>query len=707
VRLGVSNKSQNLLEPTTSQKQGMLDKYNTGNLDACLKLAISAAHEYPQDSFAWKLLSFVHTSLGQLEEALLSAETALKIDMTDAQLYAQYGTILLLKGDNAKSILPFRKSIDLDPNNSTAYTNLGNALNNVNKLEEAKSVLLKGIALKNSSYHAYNTLGTICIALGEIREAEPYLKKAILMNSEFPEAHNNLGTVYLKQNKLHEAKQSFLRAVQIKDKYVSALYNLAIVFEHEKEFERALAYYEQAYLLSPTLDYLMGSIVHLKRRLAIWEDYDKDVRQITHGILDGRRVCSAFTVQSLIDDPKVQLNASKTFWESCCKSKSLRATTFESYSHKKLKIGYFSPDFRNHPVSHLTAEVYNFHDRSLFEIYAFSFGAGSDDEFTDRIKSNVDHFYDVSNVSDAELVSLSRSLEIDIAIDLAGFTKSCRPNIFAMTAAPIQVGYLGFLGSMGSSSFDFIIADRIIIPEEHEDYYSEKIVYLPSYQANDSNLRLTNNIVNRDSFGIPTNAFVFCCFNDTYKITPDTFASWTRILRKVKSSVLMIYCSSKTAELNLKNEIEKAGIEPERLIVSGFLDRHNYLARYRHVDLFLDTQPYNSGATASDALRMGVPIITLMGRSFASRMCASLLSSINLEELITTSTTQYENVAIELAHNVEKLKIIRERLNSTLQSSMLFDTRRFTSNLEKAYLNMQEQRSKHQPFKNIYIEDTP
>jgi predicted O-linked N-acetylglucosamine transferase (SPINDLY family) len=691
------------IAPSTSKKNEILNYFNSGDLHTSLELAISVTKQYPKDPFAWKVRAFTYQSLGRLEDALDSVQKAFELDDTDPAIVAQYGNILLRQGKYEQSIPFFEKSIKIAPNEIAAYANLGNALKQRGDLEQAKVVLKQSLSLSSKSYNAYNTLAVVCIDLHEISEAEKYLRKAIKIFPEFAEAHNNLGSVFKEQNKLKEAERCFLKAIKINPNYPSPLYNLGTILEQSKQYERALDYYEQAYSLSPALDYLLGSMVHLRMRLAIWTSYNEDIAQIASGIVDGRKICTAFTIQSLVDDPKVQLLSSQTYWDSCCKSNTLKIEEFGACSHHKIRVGYFSPDFHDHPVAHLTAELFKLHNRNYFEIYAFSLGAKTRDNYTDRIRSNVDHFIEITELSDAEIVSHARLLEIDIAVDLAGFTKNCRPNIFASGVAPVQIGYIGFLGSMGSESYDFIISEKTIIPEEHKKYYKEKIVYLPTYQVNDPNPVSIDSSLDADYFSIPTGVFVFCCFNDTYKISPETFASWGRILRNVPASVLMIYCNSETARLNLKKEMVNLGIDPSRLLVSNFLDRSKYLARYKYVDLFLDTLPYNSGATASDALRMGVPIITRIGNCFASRMCASLLNSVNMSELVTSTAAQYEDLAIELANDTEKLIQIKQRLSATTTSTKLFDAKFFTRNLESAFIEMKEQYLSKNPFTDIYI----
>jgi len=299
---------------------------------------------------------------------------------------------------------------------------------------------------------------------------------------------------------------------------------------------------------------------------------------------------------------------------------------------------------------------------------------------------------------------LSRSVELDIAVDLGGFTQNSGTGIFAMSVAPIQISWIGYPGTMGSNYYDYLVADQTLIPEKNQKYYSEKIVYLPNYQVNDSKQSPSATIFTRQDLGLPETGFVFCCFNNTFKFTPTTFDGWGRILKQVDGSVLVIYADNESAKINLTKEIVLRGIDPSRLIFGKRLPKPEYLARYRVADLFLDTLPYNAGTTASDALRMGLPVLTCIGSSFVSREASSVMNAINLPELITTTQEQYESLAIELGTNPEKLKIIKDKLVDNLATSALYDTPLFTRHLESAYLKMYDRYQQRLNPDHIYVE---
>jgi predicted O-linked N-acetylglucosamine transferase (SPINDLY family) len=350
------------------------------------------------------------------------------------------------------------------------------------------------------------------------------------------------------------------------------------------------------------------------------------------------------------------------------------------------------------------AGLFELHNRDQFELIAFSFGPTTNDGMRQRLQEAFDQFIEVGNMLDVEVAKFSRELGIDIAIDLKGFTGDSRPNIFANRAAPIQVNYLGYPGTMGASYIDYIIADSILIPPELQQYYTEKVVYLPdSYQANDRKREISNRKFTRAEVGLPDNSFVYCCFNNNYKILPEVFEIWMRLLNTVERSVLWLLEDNPTAAKNLKSEAAQRGIDPGRLIFAPRLPTPDHLARHALADLFIDTFPCNAHTTASDALWAGLPLLTVQGESFASRVASSLLSAIGLTELITYTLEEYETLAIELANNQQKLKGIRHKLAQNRDTTPLFDTPQFTKHLENAYLQMYERYQADLPPEHIFV----
>jgi predicted O-linked N-acetylglucosamine transferase (SPINDLY family) len=439
--------------------------------------------------------------------------------------------------------------------------------------------------------------------------------------------------------------------------------------------------------------------------LCIWDDLPNDLNELTIKINNNEKVIEPFSILALIDDPEVQRKTAEIYVNKKYPKNHALPRIGQYPKHKKIRIGYFSADFADHPVSALTAELYETHDRKQFEIHAFSYGLDTNDKMNLRIKAGVDHFHEVRKMSHKDVAILARSLEIDIAVDLGGYTQDARTGIFALSAAPIQVNYLGYSGTMGADYMDYLIADHTLISKDKQVYYSENITYLPySFMVNDTKNKVSKRVFTRAEVGLPINGFVFCCFNNHFKITPSTFIRWMRILSKVDGSVLWLPEGNSTANNNLKKEAKKNSVDENRIIfASRLILSEDHLNRIQLADLFLDTTPYNAHATTSDALQVGLPVLTCIGNSFASRVAASLINSVNLPELITNTQEQYESLAIELATHPEKLKTIKEKLNNNLPKSPLYDTLLYTQHLESAYSMMHDRYQRGLDADHIYV----
>ena len=439
--------------------------------------------------------------------------------------------------------------------------------------------------------------------------------------------------------------------------------------------------------------------------IAAWENFDRDLNFLANKIKSGENVTLPFPPLSLIDEPALHLTATKTFVaEKFPENQTL--PKLPKTSHQKIRIGYFSPDFKSHPVSFLTAELFELHNRNHFEIYAFSLQpANPGDPMRARLRKGFDHFIDVQDKSDLEVAQLSRDLEIDIAVDLAGHTLHARTGIFSYRAAPIQVNYLGYPGTLGAPYIDYIIADQTLIPESSKVSYTEKVAYLPySYMVDDSARQPSTRQMTRNDVGLPEDKFVFCCFNNSYKFNREMTGVWGNILLKSPQSVLWISANNASFRLNLLKEFAKVGISSERIIFADRLDSMtDHLKRCGLADLFLDTWPFNAHTTAMDSLKAGLPLITLVGQSFAGRVAASLLNTAAIPELITTNLAEYEALAIELATDQGKLNQIKERLAASRLTNPLFNTSLLTKHIEALYAKMYERYQKELSPEHLYI----
>jgi len=447
-------------------------------------------------------------------------------------------------------------------------------------------------------------------------------------------------------------------------------------------------------------------LIHLKMKVCIWSGLQASSVNVSKKLLTKKKAVLPFMLLTLNDDTQLHRKISENYISDKCPPNSTLGPISRREKKEKIRIAYFSPDFRNHPVSFLTAELFETHNRKTFEVVAFSLQkTPDDDESSIRLRKGFDRFIEVENMSDSQIAQLSRELEIDIAIDLAGLTQDSRTGIFSYRAAPIQVNWLGYPGTIGANFIDYIIADKTIIPESHQAFYAEKIAYLPNtYMVDDSKRVASSRIFTREECGLPENAFVFCCFNNDYKFNPLLVDCWSRILKRAENSVLWISENNMLFKNNIKIEFQNRGVNPDRIVFAPRLESMaDHLARYSLADLFLDTHPYNAHTTAVDSLKAGVPVITLMGQSFASRVAASLLSAIKLPELVTNSQDEYEALATELATNPNKLIDIKIKLIYGRFTTPLFDTLMFTQHLESAYTQMMERYWNNFPPDHIHI----
>ncbi len=628
------------------------------------------------------------------------------------------------RGEFSASVAWCNQALQLAPDLPEAWYNLGIALRGLGNRPEAIAALERAGARTRNSADAQNNIGLELVELAALPEAERCLNQALVLAPGYAFAHSNMGKLRVKQKRFADAENAFRKAIELQPGLAAAYVNLGGALNSQRNYAAAAAacsraieldpespdawrnranalagmkHYgaaaecaERCLALDPGAKFIRGAMLHNRMKICDWSSFDGNVARLLEAIGRGEKASYPFPVLGLTTDLAAQRKAAELYVADEFPALGDLGPLRKYSRHDKIRIGYYSADFRNHAVSILMAEAFELHDRSRFELFGFAFGQESQDDMRRRVSAALGTFIDARNRSDREIAERSRQLEIDIAIDLGGFTEDCRMGIFAMRAAPIQVSYLGYLGTTGAPYIDYLIADRTIVPRECRPHYAEKIAWIPAYQANDSKRAISDRVFTREESGLPRSGFVFCNFNNNYKITPEIFSGWMRILRQVEGSALFLYADNDAAAANLKKEAEQRGIDASRIVFGRRLPTPEYLARYRVADLFLDTHPYNGGTTTSDALWAGVPVLTRMGQSFASRVAASLLRAIGLEELVTKSEEEYEALAIELAGRPERLARIKEKLARNRLSMPLFDTPLFTRRLEAAYTAMYE-----------------
>jgi len=551
------------------------------------------------------------------------------------------------------------------------------------------------------AYVAFFNLGVLLSAGREYVQAESMYRKALELNPDLIQARLNLGNCLEQQKREDEALAQWRDALNTdvitksanKSLYLHALNNLGRLLESKKQYQTALDMLEKSFAIDPTQRDVLIHLVHLTQKVCKWPIYSPPKGTTK---LDMIKYTSPLAMLAVSDDPALQLSAAKHFVEYKYPVTTTEALApKEGYEHEKIRIGYLSSDFCMHAVSLLTVELLELHDRKQFEVYGFCWSREDGTAFQKRVVSAMDHYIRIEEMDDREAADLIRSYEIDIMIDLQGLTSGARPLILSCRPAVVQMTYLGFPGATALPWIDYVIADKYLIPNELVPYHTEKPLYMPNcFQSSDSKREVGPMPARVDNY-LPENGFIFCVFNNNYKFTQELFAVWMRILKRVPGSVLWLLEDNEWARENICRSAKRLGIKLDRLIFASRVAPANYLARYQLADLFLDTFPFNGGTTANDALFMGLPMLTLSGRTFASRMAGSLLTNLGLPELIATDLNEYEEKAVRLANKPAELKALKERLKENKATGPVFDTPLFVQGYEKALAKALEEEKRN------------
>lgn len=586
--------------------------------------------------------------------------------------------------------LAFERALELEPRNVSALVNLGAVHQAMGQFEQALSRYAEALRLEPGLPEAWNNRGLVLLELRRHEEALRCCDLAISLRPDYPEAHNNRGVALQGLGRWNDALASHDAALHWKPKYAKAHHNRGLVLLELGRPAQALPSLERALALHPNAETLHGLVMNTRMKLARWDHHADRVADLQARLMRGELASQPFAVLSLVDSAQLHRQAAG-LWAARHHPKidPAKLPRRARLPGDRIRIGYFSADFHCHATSHLMAGLFEAHDRNEFEIVAFSFGPDDGHPLTHRVRSAFDRFIDVRSLSDVQVALLAREQGIDIAVDLKGYTRDSRPGIFAARAAPIQVGYLGYPGTLGAPLLDYLLADATVIPDGSRSAYTERVIWLPgSYQCNDALRQVADETPSREALGLPLGGAVLACFNHTYKINPEVFDAWTRILRACPGSALWLLEDNAEASQNLRHEAERRGVDPARLVFAPRLAAPEHLARHRQADLFLDTWPYNAHTTASDALWMGVPLVTKIGDSFPSRVAASLLSAAGAAELVTPSIPEYEALAIALAQDPERRRRLGERLLASRGTVPLFQTRQSARHLESAFRQM-------------------
>lgn len=635
--------------------------------------------------------------LARHQEALASYERALARRPDHADALCNRGMTLLDLGRPLEALASFESELRLRPGDPIALTNRSHALLELKRAEEALEDCERALVRNPEYVDAHYNRGSALLDLGRLRDALSSFDRVLALDPNHPKAHHNRGNALFLLVRLDEALQSYDRALELQPDYLSALYNRGDLLQALLRHEEAVRCFATVLAAAPGYDYALGQWVHSRLRCCDWADHDLAMRELVRSVADGQRTVTPFAFLTAVDSPALLQKCARLFVADRCNPQP-PLWTGQHYRHERIRVAYLSADFHDHATAYLMAGLFERHDRGRFEITAVSFGPDDGGAMRARLQRAFDRFADVRAQSDREIAQLLRDWEIDIAVDLKGFTNGARPQVLACRPTPIQVNYLGFPGTMGAQYMDYILADRHVIPPESQGDYSEKVVYLPEcYQVNDFTRKVATCTPTRVELELPEQGFVFCCFNNSYKVTPQFFDIWMRLLRRVDGSVLWLIQENHAAVRNLRREAVSRGIAPERLIFAPRAPVEEHLARHRFAELFLDTLPCNAHTTASDALWAGLPVLTCVGSSFAGRVAASLLHAVGFPELITSSPAEYEERAFKLATTPALLTQIRARLANKRGTCPLFDTERFSRHLEQAYTTMWERARRGEP----------
>jgi predicted O-linked N-acetylglucosamine transferase (SPINDLY family) len=635
------------------------------------------------------------SALGRSAEALACQDRALQIEPGRIEALNNRGTALCELGRPQEGLVSYDRVLEIDPDHVEALNNRGIALAALGRREEALASYHRALAIRPRYADALSNRCEVLMQLGRLRDALGSCEQALAIQPDHVRALVNRG-VLLGRFKRHEAALAALaQALTLAPADMQALSARGFLLRELHRHDEALADFARVAAAAPDMPYIPGALVHAKMQLCDWTDLAAAIGRLTSALRAGKPASEPFPLLAIDLSAAEQLRAAQIFAADRYPPSPRAFRGGGRSSHERIRIGYVSGEFREQATSYLIAELFELHDRKRFEIFAISTGGEDASPIRRRIAQAVDRFLEAGDRSDAELAALVHEHEVDILLNLNGYFGDERTGVFALRPAPLQASYLGYPGTMGTDCIDYILADPFVIPPSEQAAYAEKVVYLPeTYQVNDTKREIAADAVSRAAAGLPRDAFVFCCFNQSYKILPAVFDVWMRLLQQVEGSVLWLRSDNATVQKNLRREAQARGIDARRIIFAPFMKLDQHLARHRLADLFLDTLPLNAHTTASDALWAGLPVVTCAGSTFGGRVAGSLLHAAGLKELVTTSLADYESLALRLAGDRAVLGEIKVRLAHNRSTCPLFDSNRFRRHIEAAYVKMWEMRQR-------------
>ena len=670
--------------------------------EACLQRAIKLAPNY----------AYAHSNLGKLYRkrkspavALKHVQHALQLTPNEPLLHVNLAGIYLDLKQTEQAKQAALNAIELSPAQPQAWINLSAALLKQHRSDEAENAACKALGLTDQVPEAWEALGLAMVSQRRLKDAETAFKKSVALNPHSADTWVGLGAMHGLQSHHVQAEAAYRKALELDPGKVEAWVQLGLSLKELKQIDEALNCLRKAYAEEPEIECLLSWKLMTQAAVCDWADWQTESQALATGVQQGSALTDPLNLIAFLDDPQLQRVAAEGFVQREHPGQA-GFVACEPQAQARIRIGYFSADFRDHPVGQLLVELLERHDRSRFEVLGFSLGPESISPLGQRIVKAFDRFIDVSQMSDPELTAYAREQQLDIAINLGGYTAGNRNNVFAHRVAPVQVNYLGYPGTMGAEYMDYLITDSVVCPPGSEAWYTERLARLPHcFMPHDSRQAISEQMPSRREFDLPEQGFVFCCFNNHHKISPEVFDIWMRLLKQVEGSVLWLSDGPDLMKDNLRREACSRGVEAGRLVFARRVEQMaDHLARYRLADLFVDTLPYNAQTTACDALWAGVPVLTRTGLSFSSRVAASLLHAIGLPELVTDSPEAYETLALGLAREPTRLQAIRAKLAEQKLTCPLFDTNTLVRDVEKIYTAMYKRVIDGLPPDNIDIE---
>jgi protein O-GlcNAc transferase len=636
--------------------------------------------------------------LGRFDEAVTSFDRAIALNPTHAMAYYNRGNALRRLGRHDEALASYQQAIATRPDYAEAYNNCGNSLLELQKPDAALAAYDKAIAIDPFFAEAHCNRAAALIDLRHYKDALAASDRAVALNADFPDAWRARGDCLRNLERYDESLAAYDQALSLSPNLADAWAGRAFVLHALKRHADAMQSWTKLLRYAPDYNFAKGRLAYQKLMACDWSGLAELAQSIEQDVRAGRNSAEPFGYQALSRSAKDLRRCAELFIEKEFPPTKTSLWRPRTRSPGKIRIGYLSGEFRQHATSILITQLFELHDKNKFEIFAYDNGYDDRSEIRRRINAAFHRVADITSISDAQAVARIRADEIDILVNLNGFFGRARTGVFRDRAAPVQVNYLGFPGTIGADYIDYIIADQYVIPREHEQFYVEKVVLLPEcYQVNDSKRPIYEIVETRSTAMLPDDGFVYCCFNNSYKITQDVFELWMRLLKKNDKTTLWLVEDNADATHNLRREANECGVSPERLVFAPRVDLAEHLARHRLADLFVDTLPYNAHTTASDALWAGLPLLTCIGSTFPGRVGASLLHAIGMPELITQSLEEYERLALRLAQEPALLRSFKIRLAENRDRCPLFDTKQFARHIEAAYLTMWERHRSGEP----------